>query len=195
MGWGIAGKLYETLEQRERRLLDALEQGAITVDELRERRQKIRTQLNALERSNNPDQQKRRMELEQYVAAVVRGAFALKRLTDRQEKKRILTATFTEVFFREDSIVSFRFKNPLPGITGPGHPVIMLPEPFQIEQETEEPVPDGHKRCYTCREVLPLDQFSEKRNQCRSCISKAAREQYHRRREKMKRQAQDTGEG
>lgn len=41
-----------------------------------------------------------------------------------------------------------------------------------------EPVPEGHKYCNSCEQVLPKDAFSAKGNNCKACANKKSREYY-----------------
>ncbi len=170
----------QALDQRERRLLDALEEGAITVTEFRERRAKLHTQRTALQTVETPNNAPRRMEIERFVTSVIRGAFALKRLTDPFEKKTIVLNTFAEVFFKGEEIVAFKFKCPLITDSIKGNPVIHLEKPFRVTP-VETSVPEGMRKCSACKEVLPVENFYKEVKRCRPCVSAKCREAYQRR--------------
>jgi hypothetical protein len=50
--------------------------------------------------------------------------------------------------------------------------------PFSLSLAEYELLPDGHKRCVSCRNVLPNTKFSGTRGICKTCSNAQARRTY-----------------
>jgi len=185
-----------SLNQREKRLLDAFEQGLINIDEFRERRETIHAQRAVLTRAAaTPEANPQQLEREKLIAAVVRGAFAFKRLQNPWEKKAIILELFSEIIIKDDSITAFRFVQPLPGLAEGDRPVVQLQEPFRLTSGNGDnntvPLPEDLKACSTCGIPYPPSNFYKGRNQCCNCISKRASAAYQRRLEQANSQSKE----
>jgi hypothetical protein len=55
---------------------------------------------------------------------------------------------------------------------------LMPVPPFSLSLAEYELLPDGHKRCFTCRNVLPHATFSGTRSVCKICSNAQARRTY-----------------
>lgn len=172
----------EQLEKREARLLDALEAGALSIGEFRERRAKLKAQRALVDLPPPPEDNRQRVELEKFIVNVVRGAFALKRLANPFEKKAIILALFSEVFFKDNQITAFRFNQTLPSSHKAAFEIIHLETPFAFPTPEPEALPEGHRRCSTCKEVLSVERFYKKIHQCRPCVNARASKAAKRRR-------------
>ncbi len=176
------------LRRADKRLLEAFEAGgAITVDELRDRRSAIRTQIEAISRRNTDRDARDELGIEELAKKVVRGAFRLKRLNnDPHAQKAIILAAFSEIFVKDSSIIAFKLRedfgvgNQVKLAAGFSTPPIHLPEPFTLEPD--DPLPDGMRRCSCCRKIFPAADFYTRKGQCRRCIAAKAHEAYLRRR-------------
>lgn len=175
----------QALEQREKRLLDALEAGVINVNEFRDRLTKIQAQRSALSTVETARVEPRRFEIEKFVTSMVRGAFALKRIADPFEKKAIILDTFAEVFFKGEEITGFKFKTPLITDSIKGNPIIHLEKPFRIAP-IERPLPEGMRKCSACNKALPVENFYKEVKRCRTCVAEKSRLAYLRRKEQAK---------
>jgi len=175
------------LKQKDKRLLEAYEGGAVTLDELRTRREGIKTQIASLQRRTEDQEQQRDMSTEEFARKVVRGAFRFKRITDRKEKKAVILSLFSDLYLKDRSIIAFKFRDDLgmkSGVKlGPGFgtPAIHLDEPFTLAP-VDPPPPEGMRRCSCCRKVLAATEFYPRKGQCRRCIAtKAHAAHLHRR--------------
>ena len=101
------------LKQKDKRLLDAYEGGAMTLDELRSRRNAIKAQIASLQRRVADQKDQGDISTEELVRKVVRGAFRFKRMTDRKEKKAIILALFSEIYVKDRSIIAFKLRDDL----------------------------------------------------------------------------------
>lgn len=174
------------LRQKDKRLLDAYESGALTLEELRSRRDAIKAQIASLQRRVVDQKDQRDLPTEELVRKVVRAAFRFKRMTDRKEKKAIILALFSEIYVKDRSIIAFKLRDELHGSSAPkfgvgfSAPPIHLEKPFTLP--VAEPVPEGMRRCSCCRELSPVTEFYPRKNQCRRCTGRKAHEGYLRRR-------------
>ncbi len=174
------------LKQKDKRLLDAYEVGAMTLEELRTRRDTIKTQMASLHRRVADQKDERDISTEELVRKVVRGAFRFKRMTNRKEKKAIILALFSEIYVKDRSIIAFKLRDDLHATSaaklgaGFSTPPIHLPTPFALT--VVDPVPAGMRRCSACNNVFPAEEFYPRKGQCRRCIAAKAHEAYLRRR-------------
>jgi DNA invertase Pin-like site-specific DNA recombinase len=181
----------DALRRADKRLLQAFEAGAITVDELRDRRNAIRTQIEAISLRNTDRSARRELGIEELATKVVRGAFRLRRLNDDPHaQKAIILAAFSEIFVKDSSIIAFKFRedfgvgNKVKLGLGFSTPPIHLSEPFTLEPI--DPLPGGTRRCSCCRKIFPTAEFYPRKGQCRACIATKAHEGYVRRRDLSK---------
>jgi site-specific DNA recombinase len=174
------------LHQKSKRILDAYEGGALTLEELRTRREALKTQIASLQRRPDNQEPQRDIPVEEFARKVVRGAFRFKRMTDRKEKKAIILSLFSEIYVKDRSIIAFKFRedfgtdNQVKLGAGFSMPPIHLPEPFTLEPA--DPLPKGMRRCSCCRKISPAADFYPRKGQCRACIAVKAHEAYLRRR-------------
>ncbi|HEY5743165.1 MAG TPA: hypothetical protein VIS99_11550, partial [Terrimicrobiaceae bacterium] len=174
----------ESLKRREKRLLDAYENGAISLDELRARREEIRKDVAAVQSRQSVRRQKPSFAIEEFVRLVIRGALRLKRMKDRKEKKAIVLGLFSEIYVKDHSIVAFKFREDVP-LSGwvseaAAKAPIQLEPPFSLHRE-QEPVPEGLHRCSRCRKILPVTMYFPNKWQCKPCIKVKAHEAHLRR--------------
>jgi hypothetical protein len=99
------------LKQKDNRCLDAYEVGAMTLNELRVRRETIKTQIASLQRRTNDQEQPRDVSTEEFARKIVRGAFRFKRMTDPKEKKAIILSLFQDLYIKDRSIIAFKFRD------------------------------------------------------------------------------------
>jgi len=174
----------KSLKAREKRLLDAYEDGTISREELRTRRDSIRQEIVALTPLQPNQREKPSMELERFVRLIVRGAYRLKRMTDLKEKKSIIMALFSEIYIKGNSIIAFKFRADIPldadASTSAATATIQLDQPFAIV--TKETVAVGHKQCSCCNQILPSSRFRKLQGQCMPCVAVKAAEAHQRRR-------------
>lgn len=177
------------LKQKDKRLLDAYEGGALTVDELRTRREAIKTQIASLQRRGPDQKDDHNISIEELARKVVRGAFRFKRMTSRQDKKAIILALFSEIYVKDRSIIAFKLRDDLHATgaaklgAGFSTPPIHLPMPFALARI--DALPEGMRRCSACQTVFPADEFYPRKGQCRRCIATKAHAAYLRRREAL----------
>ncbi len=175
-------KQISEVEARDRRLIDAIETGAISLAEAKLRRQRLKEEKRALLISlDSTEQRHADTPLPQGVIGriVANGVRAWTELTTTKERKEFIAKIFIEVFVRESSITAFRLTPCLVGVDSGdwawvADVPITLPEPFRITPDREEnPIPDGHRQCNGCKDVLSLDLFYKTRGRCRSCDNAA----------------------
>jgi len=175
----------QTLKKREKRLLDAYEAGEIELSELRERRDEIRKMAAAIERSEVKEPA-HAFELNEFARQVVRGARALRSITDPKAKKELIHALFENVVVKDDAIMAFELKAdllPAGALSASGNRLVHLPVPFRPKCADVEVLPSGTKRCLRCKEVLPFNSFRGRQNRCKPCVAEQAHEAYLRRRQ------------
>ena len=164
------------LRKKDARLVDMCESEAITIDEFRDRRAKLREEIQRLERSvEKPTQASAGPSLEQLGRLVARAALRFSALHDPRAQKEILVQLFAEVFFRGESITAFRFSRKFLAELGSnsafGSETIQLETPFRIREPIAK-LPEGHKRCVCCKKALLLKEFYPRRARCRPCYLK-----------------------
>jgi DNA invertase Pin-like site-specific DNA recombinase len=175
------------LGRRDRRLLDAYEAGAITIDELKAKREAIRREKAALEKAAAPKTAPTKDEFLKTARLVVKAAHRFGSLTDKHQQKAILSELLQEVHVRQNQISSLKFR--AAAIAGPGDvgatETILLPKPIWVGPPPDD-LPPQHKRCIKCSEVKPIREFYRGLNRCNPCRIAADRERHARRRAKNK---------
>jgi DNA invertase Pin-like site-specific DNA recombinase len=175
------------LRQRDKRLVEMCEAETLTIDEFRARRAKLREEITQLERlAEQNTLTTPTTSLDQLARQITNAAVRFSRIKDRIEQKSILTQLFAEVFFRHESITAFRFSKKFLADLGGGilaSDTVQLEMPFRI-REAPMRLPEGHKRCSCCAQVLPHTEFYARRAQCRPCYLKTQRAQRAAREEK-----------
>lgn len=190
VGFGDTGEAIRQqcaeIEKRDKRLLDALEAGAISLSELKQRRARLGEEKQRLLAT---------LEASQTGTAgaglpggllgriAEMGADAWKSLACPRKRKALLTTLFCEVYLRGESVTAFRLA---PSLVGTDAGVwswvadipVTLPMPFRITPEEDPPPPDGHKRCTRCKKVAPLADFYSTRPACRACEKAANNARY-----------------
>jgi DNA invertase Pin-like site-specific DNA recombinase len=176
----------DALRRADKRLLQAFEAGAIEVDLLRDRRNAIKAQIEAIARRDTNTSARGELIIDELAKKVVRGAFRLKRLNhDPHAQKAIILATFSEIYVKDRSVIAFKFRedfgvgNQMKVGAGFSTPPIHLPAPFTLEPA--DPLPHGMRRCSCCRKIFPAAEFYPRKGQCRTCIAGKAHEAYERR--------------
>lgn len=169
----------EDLTRRDRRLLDAFEGGAITLDELKTKRDSIRRQRTALERSIQPTQSAKGAEILEHARVIVKGALRFSECQDRYHQKKIISELLGELHVRDTRIIGFKLK---PSLCGTAHQeAVTLSEPRWIGPKPDL-VPAKHARCIKCHEVKREEEFYRGRNQCRTCLQEIGRGRYRKKR-------------
>ncbi|MGC3991660.1 MAG: hypothetical protein QM796_18615 [Chthoniobacteraceae bacterium] len=134
-----------------------------------------------VQESRKPEVATEKWSLEDFACKVVRGAYRYGRLVDTHEKKEFITALFSEVYLKGEGIVSFRLReNFLGSENGSSHSVVELPAPFRLSNPDDE-IPEGQRRCSSCKEVKAEREFLRRRGQCHPCRKSSDRERYLRR--------------
>lgn len=174
----------EELARRDKRLLDAFEAGAISVDELKDKRAAIRREKATLEMAFAPKASVTKDGFMQLARQIVKAVHRFPSLTDKRQQKAIAHELLSEIHFRQAAIVAFRFRpsafagTSVPGATGE---LVLLPDPIVVGPAPDV-LPDGHRRCTKCRTVKPTEVFFEGTNRCvrrcDTCRSAEARARY-----------------
>lgn len=176
------------LERRDRRLLDAIEAGAMSLTEAKQRRKRLDEEkqgLLAMLEREQPDTVEATLPDGLIGRIVSLGGKEFSSLTDPREKKAIIAALFLEVYVRGESITAFRLAPSLVGSDSGdwawvADVPVTLPEPFRIRPEPfNETVPEGHRKCTRCMRILPVTGFYGNRAPCKDC-EKAANNARHR---------------
>lgn len=172
------------LKKREKRLIDAYEEGEISLAELRSRREALKSEAANIKQREQANDRKPALDLEAFVRLLVRGAVRLKRMSSPSEKKAIIMSLFEEIYFKDKSITAFKFRHevPLPGLSDAAAKTpIQLEQPFALQASGAEILPAGRKRCSCCKVIHPEDAFFKRRGQCKGCMKKLAAEAHQRR--------------
>ncbi len=148
------------------RLLDAYQEGAISLDDLKARRAKIETRMGQIQNSRPTlplvD------DVEGMVRRIVLGVALLPTVQDNFERKKIVHSLLTEVRIEKRSIIGFRLH---PDFASPDSEYFPLDDPFQI---APEPTPEGYSTCSSCTQTLPLNAFyAGRKSQCKTCVKAA----------------------
>lgn len=169
------------LARRDTRLIKAYEDGVLTLDEFRTRREAIRKEREALSRSFAPPKSQDPDGLTKLARLVVKAAMRFPRTRDPFTRKKIIAEIFAEVHVRDRQIVGFRFRESLLGDAQlPEGSTIMLATPLTVGPQPEQ-LPEGTKRCIKCGEVKPVSEFYRELNRCNGCRKAEERERYLRR--------------
>lgn len=195
LGGSLETKLKD-LQKRDNRLLEAMESEVISIDEFKQRRERLTEEKNAILSAMKSQQQSEAEEERDLTTLLGYGVERWKKLKTTKEKKAFLGQIFTEIYFRGDSISAFRFAPTLVSATDPvwgfatTMPVALEPF-FRITPlPVVEVIPDGHRKCTRCKEVKPLSDFHKMpRSVCILCCRKRCADGYQRRKEAMKSQA------
>lgn len=175
------------IEKRDRRLLDAIESGAITLVEVKARRKRLEEEKSGLLRSlreledaeKSPDMPKGIIER---LASL--GPQGWTRITCPRERKKTLSALFLEIYIKGESITAFRLAPGLvAGDSGDWGWVadmpVVLPVSFRLGPEPQPlEVPEDHRKCSRCSEILHVSEFYGKRSGCRACLKAANNARY-----------------
>lgn len=180
---GLRLILKAELEKRDKRILQAFEGGAMTVEELRARRADIRAQLKRIQ-SQDPSSVVNDDHLLQEARIIVKSALRFHEITDSREQKSVLQKVFSKVMVRDNFIQSFEFQ---PGILPAGSPLlgqhVLLEQPILIFSPPEV-LPAEQKRCSQCKLVKKsCSDFYPNKNQCKPCVAAISKMRYSRRRQ------------
>jgi hypothetical protein len=172
------------LARRDSRLIKAYEEGLLTLDEFRLRREAIRKEGETLSRSFSTPRPPSDDGLGKLARLVVKAALRFSRTLDPLTRKKIISEIFQNIHVRDRQIVGFRFREALlGGMQIPEGSTIMLSTPMPIGTELEQ-IPEGNRRCIKCHEVKPTTNFYRKINRCHPCRKIEERERYLRRKDK-----------
>jgi hypothetical protein len=170
------------LEKRDRRIVDALVDGAISTAEAKERRLKIEQEKAFLVRSIGAGsaQSHDQDELSGIAREIAEGVKGWPATGTTKEKKAFLHRMFSEIYFRGPEITAFRIA---PGLLGPNLgswsfiadiPVSLDPPIRLKEPEPEIVLPAEHFHCKTCKTTKPKAEFYRGNNStCRWCRNRA----------------------
>lgn len=173
----IRDKLSD-LDRRDKRILDGVESGVLSLAEAKERRLRLAEErsglLQTLERAE------KRLETEDttlggMIGRLAEGTAAWDAAKTPQERKKLLMAMFMEIYLQGLSITAFRLAPSLVGIDSGewawiADVAVVLPEPFRIHpMPVKTEIPDGHRACSRCHDVLPLHEFYGARPACKRC--------------------------
>ncbi len=188
------------LDKRDRRVLDAIEAGAMSLAEAKQVRARLaESKRGLLATLANLSPSDTGEVLPQGVIGRIAsmGPAAWTSLSCGRERKELLATLFMEIFVRGESITAFRLA---PSLVGPdsgdwrwlADVPITLPEPYTVTPPPEVvEIPAGHRQCTRCRSVLPAEDFYGKRPACRSCDKARNNARYRERVERLKQHAED----
>lgn len=168
------------IESRDRRMLEAIEAGAVSLAEAKLRRSKLETDKQALlltlqrteAQGNEPSIPSGMLGK---IASL--GAKAWTGLTCPRERKALLATLFMEIYVQGESITAFRLAPSLVGASSGdwgwvAQIPVTLPTPFRLAPPPKVVViPDGHRQCSRCQGVLPTTEFYPKLAACKPCIN------------------------
>lgn len=192
LGGSLETKLKD-VQQRDKRVLEGLEAGVLSIEEAKQRRERLAEERNAILSAMKSQQQTEKDEERDLSSLLGYGVERWKELKTTKEKKTFLGQIFSEIYFRGDSISAFRFAPTLVSAADPvwgfatTMPVALEPV-FRITPvPVVEVIPDGHRKCTRCKEVKPLPEFHKKpRPACIACSRKICAEFAQKRREAKK---------
>ena len=178
------------LERRDKRVLEAMEQGVLTIDEAKQRRRRIAEERVGLMKAVEADRGGLAgdEELAGVAAGISKGLAGWPSAGTVREKKAFLSKVFSEIYFRRGAITAFKLA---PGLVGKDAgiwsfaaaiPVALDPAVCLKIPEPEVGVPDGMKRCSRCREVKSVKDYYGKLAACKRCVNKASAARYRKKR-------------
>lgn len=169
------------LARRDTRLVKAYEDGVLTLDEFRTRREAIRKEREALSRLFIPSKPQAPDQLTTLARLIVKAAMRFPRTNDPLTRKKIIAEIFAEIHVRDRQLVGFRFRESLLGNAQlPEGTTIMLSTPLPIGPQSEK-LPEGDRRCIRCGEVKSVSEFYRRLNRCNGCRKVEERERHLRR--------------
>ena len=182
-------KQLADIDQRDRRLLDAIEAGVMSLQEAKQRRLRLEEEKRGLLASLESAEE-RLVETDMPPGLIGRigalGPEAWTSLETPQQRKVMLSTLFSEVYVQGESITAFRFAPSLVGRDSEkwgwvADVPVVLPLEFRLKPlpETVE-LPPEHRRCSRCGNVLPESEFWGARAACKNCCKADNRERYRR---------------
>lgn len=180
---GVQRRL-DDLHQRDKRLIDMAEDGAIGIVEFRQRRDRIAEErkklLSSLERADSRGDDSAEKEA---AARIVQKMLSWPSAGSVKQKKAFMLQTFSEIYFREAAITAFRLA---PGALSPACPAwghlidipIALDPPLRLKIAPPE-IKEGQKRCTKCGVIKHSGDFYKGFSCCKSCHNAACRARYH----------------
>jgi hypothetical protein len=173
------------LSRRDTRLIKAYEEGLLTLEEFRMRREAIRKEGETLSRSFAAPKPPSEDGLGKLARLVVKAAMRFPRTKDPMTRKKIVAEIFAQIHVRDRQIIGFRFREALLGDTHmPEGSTIMLSTPLPIGPQSEQ-LPEGTKRCIKCGGIKPNSDFYRKLNRCHPCRKIEERERHLRRKKRL----------
>lgn len=173
----------DDLSKRDKRLLDAYEDGAISIDELRQKREALRQKRAAIEAASNSAKPVSKDGFLAMARMVVKGARRFAAIKDKRQQKQVIHELLSEVHIRQNQIISFRFRPSALAAAQPDHTAsgtVLLPKPILVGKQGES-IPAGSRRCIKCDAVKAETEFYRKLNQCNPCRKVQERGRYERR--------------
>lgn len=174
---------FDELSKRDKRLLDAYEEGAITIDELRQKREALRQKRAAIEAASTSAKPMSKDGFLAIARMVVKGARRFATIKDTRQQKQVIHELLSEVHIRHDQIISFRFRPSALSAAHTDHTTaatVLLPKPISIGKSCES-VPPGSRRCIKCNTVKAETEFYRKLNRCNPCRTAEERGRHERR--------------
>lgn len=183
----LPSELEAQLLKRDARLLDAYEQGAISVDELKTKRESIRKERQSLADTSAPKPPSEDIFIRQ-ARLIVKAAVLFRDVNDLRQKKSIIQSIFRAIYVRGKYIIGFKFREVALQDTGSsgsagGDQIVTLPSPLPIGRP---PPPEGTRRCLDCDQFKPTEMFYRNLNRCHPCRKIDANRRYVKRREARK---------
>lgn len=169
------------LARRDMRLVKAYEDGVLTLDEFRTRREAIRKEREALSRSLTPSKPQTPDGLATLARLVVKAAMRFPKTKDPMVRKKIIAEIFAEIHVRDRQVIGFRFRESFFGEAQlPEGSSIMLSTPLPVGDQPEQ-LPEGIRRCIRCGEAKPVSSFYRRLNRCDCCRRVEEHDRYIRR--------------
>jgi DNA invertase Pin-like site-specific DNA recombinase len=189
IGASVKDRLAD-LERRDKRVLEAMEEGLLSIPEAKQRRQRLADERAGLIKAQQADRgdQPEDRELEGIAGAVSKGLEGWPAEGTVKKKKAFLAKIFSEIYFQRGAITAFRLSPGLIGSTAgvwsfaADMPVAIDPPVCLKVPEPEVVVPDGMKRCSRCREIKSVTDFYGKLAACKRCTNKASAARYRKKR-------------
>ena len=175
------------LENKDKRLLDAIEEGVLSLAEAKQRRQRLEEEKHRLLLTlQGAEQGASDPSLPQGVIGRIaaKGLNAWTSIQCPRERKKFIATLFMEIYVKGESITAFRLAPSLVGKdSGEWAWVadipVTLPEPFRVSpiKPTVE-LPKDHRRCSRCEMILPYAEFYGQRPACKTCEKTANNARY-----------------